>query len=67
MIPAVRLVLIERCIARVESRCDRQAALVADLMARGGDTGDAKAVLVELERALVLLEATQARLRAERR
>lgn len=62
---AVSLVLIDRYVTNLEARCDQQASLVADLKARGDDTRDAEALLRELERGLMLLEATQARLRAE--
>jgi hypothetical protein len=62
---AVSLVLIDRYFTNLEARCDQQASLVADLKARGEDTRDAEAFLRELERGLMLLEATQARLRAE--
>lgn len=62
---AISLRLIDRYVANLEACCDQQAALVADLLARGEDTRDAEALLKELERGLILLEATQARLQTE--
>lgn len=62
---AVSLMLINQYVTNLEARCDQQASLVADLKARGEDIRDAEALLRELERGLMLLEATQARLRAE--
>jgi len=62
---AVSLVLIDRYVTNLEVRCDQQVSLVAGLKARGEDIRDVEALLRELERGLLLLEATQARLRAE--